>query len=66
MKRGIVSNPEIVALHFLAGVQAQVNISSHFTPLEATFWLFCVPFETESQKSVKRSLVVSRSNETMP
>ena len=42
-----------MALHFLAGVQAQVNISSHFTPLEATFWLFCVPFETESPKKCK-------------
>jgi hypothetical protein len=36
---------EIATLHFLSGVQAQVNINSRFVPLEATFWAFCAPFE---------------------
>ncbi len=35
---------KIATLHFFGGVQTQVNINSHFAPLEAILGAFCAPF----------------------
>ena len=44
---------KIATLHFLSGVQAQMNISSRFTPLEAAFWPFCTPIGAKSPEKCK-------------